>query len=167
MTTSISEDTRKIPSIPGLSRALPVLFGLLVLALAAIGIWWLAIRDGSEVLPVAVTGTETCSPLPDKGGFSWYRCIDTTSDARVNGTARVSVVPPVDFEAMEGTIELTNDGGTWHGPWKTGWRGVGGDRVTDAALEGTGDYVGVQYRARWEELSVGEYSVTGTIEAIS
>jgi hypothetical protein len=167
MTTSISEDTRKIPSTPRRSRALPVLFGFLVLALAVIGIWWFAIRDNSEVLPVAVTGTETCSPLPDKGGFSWYRCIDTTSDARVNGTARVSVLPPVDFDAMEGTVELTNDGGTWHGPWKTGGRGVGDDRVTDDVLEGTGDYVGLQYRARWESIGLGEYSVTGTIEAMS
>jgi len=165
MTTTTSEGTRNIPSTPRRKRSLAVLFGLLVLALAAIGIWWFAIRDNSEVLPVAVTGTETCSPLPDKGGFSWYRCIDTTSDARVNGTAHVSVVSPADFDAMEGTIELTNDGGTWHGPW-TGGRGVSGNRITDGALEGTGDYKGLQYRARWEELSIGEYSVTGMIDAM-
>jgi hypothetical protein len=65
---------------------------------------------------------------------------------------------------MDGTFELTNDGGTWHGDW-AGEITSDSNHVMDAVLVGTDDYEGLQYRVHWEGVTE-PLTITGTIEPI-
>ncbi len=117
----------------------------------------------AEVEPVAVTGTEVCTPTGDEGDVQWYECQDTTSDERVSGALVVSVHlehdPPT---PMDGTIALTNDGGSWEGDW-VGEITSGSNHIMEAVLIGTGGYEGLQYRVRWEGVTE-PLTIIGIIE---
>lgn len=119
--------------------------------------------SSTEVEPVAVTGTEVCTQTADEGDVLWYECHDSTSDERVSGTLVVSVrqeqEPPT---PMDGTVALTNDGGSWQGDW-AGEITSGSNHIMEGVLIGSGDYEGLQYRVRWEGVTE-PLAITGTIE---
>jgi hypothetical protein len=132
----------------------------------AIGTTLLVASCGSaEAESVAVTGTEVCTQTADEGDVLWYDCQDTTSDERVSGDGVMSVrlerEPPT---PMAGTFALTNDGGTWKGDW-AGEITSDSNHIAEAVLIGSGDYLGLQYRVRWEGVTE-PLTITGTIEPV-
>ncbi|NNE97204.1 MAG: hypothetical protein HKN24_14375 [Acidimicrobiales bacterium] len=123
---------------------------------------------GSETVEaVSVSGTEVCTEVDTQGDeLSRYRCVETLDDARVSGTAIVtltmldeSVSPIVDA----GEFMLENDGGSWSGEW-SGVIEEDGLHTIDGVLLGSGGYDGLQYRARWVFTTTSDGEVTGTIE---
>ncbi len=152
---------------PSIRRKQPhILTVLTVLALAvAAGVWWFGLRDsGSDITPVTVEGTSTCTETSDSALRSSGVCTDTMSDPRVSGTAiataRIDTAPPT---AMDGTYELTNDNGTWVGDW-SGEITADGNHIIDGLYIGSGDYEGLQYRQHVEGVNF-PWTITGTIEA--
>lgn len=129
----------------------------------------------SSAAPVAVTGSETCTATASPTGTpsasadplqGWMDCVDTASDARVSGQAKVfwhyQQEPPT---AMSGTYSLANDGGTWEGDW-SGEVTADGNQVIDGLFIGGADYAGLQYRAHVEDTG-DVITITGTIEPVS
>jgi hypothetical protein len=66
--------------------------------------------------PASVTGTftEDCTYTHRESGVAFYECHNVeTSDPRIDGVTIVTMSGPLD-----GTFEVTNDGGTWEGTWE-------------------------------------------------
>ena len=79
---TITPPTADAPSIR--RKQSQVLTVLTVLALAvAGGVWWFGLRDsGSDITPVTVEGTSTCTETSDGALRSSGICTDTMSDPR-------------------------------------------------------------------------------------
>jgi hypothetical protein len=131
-------------------------------------LWGVGCSGGQE--PVAVSGTERCTPASPSGDeLERYECIEELDDARVSGEAVVSLheldPPSVSPRSMVGAIVIENEGGSWTGDW-TGVIEGGGLHVVNGVLVGSGDYEGLQFSGRWEWVD-WPGTVTGTIEPTS
>lgn len=159
---------------PGLVGGQPAIMArgwlaaLVVLSLLGVSCGGAPSSSPASAAPVAVTGTETCEKIDANGSLEvWYTCVDSTSDARVSGTADVYVLleEPTLPTAMSGTFKLANDNGSWEGNW-SGDLTAESNHVMSAVLVGSGDYEGLQYRVRWEGAEE-PLTITGTIEPAS
>ena len=97
---------------------------------------------------VEVTGTSDCSMTAEEPVIV-LECHEVMSDPRVSGESEVTLKLDEGPEGsylyrFRGTYVLTNDGGTWEGPW-VGLMPLDQSEDLVGVYEGTGDYEGLRY----------------------
>lgn len=95
---------------------------------------------------VEVVGKADCGSMAEEPVMV-LTCDEVMSDPRVSGKSKVTLKfeeGPEGTIRFRGTYVLTNDGGTWEGPW-VGLMLPDGNEDLVGVYEGTGDYEGLRY----------------------